>query len=236
MSVLGIIKKSTSSSAGDKLILGSSGLTYVFNENENAFASFYDVCCNKDADWCACLDDAGLSVLGFHAKVLALLNSIGTQANVTGLKSRGYVSESVVRKIILAESDSGRWAEALAVMSVKELVEISVDEGEYLLSVDEGVLVEELSYLCFQRKDWGLFVSCFTCLWHDVIKSLGRKALAINFARAKGIVASDGFAQFIKERNRHTGSTSVPFNLVTAYCKSEAAATAVARVGAKRKR
>ena len=145
MTVVGIIQKSPSNSAGDKFILGSSGLAYVFNESEDAFASFYDVCNEKDAAWCAILNDAGLTVLEFHAGILALVISMGTEAKVTGLKTRGYVSESVVRKIILAEFDSGRWAEPLAEMSVKELIEISVDEGGYLQTMDEGILVAELS-------------------------------------------------------------------------------------------
>ena len=102
MTVMGIIQKSPRNSAGDKFILGSSGLAYVFNESEDAFASFYDVCSEKDVAWCAILDDAGLTVLEFHVGVLALVNSIGTEAKVTGLKTRGYVSESVVRKTILA--------------------------------------------------------------------------------------------------------------------------------------
>ena len=102
-----------------------------------------------------------MSLLKFHADVLAFVNSIGRQADVIGLKTSGYVSASVVRKIILAEMCTGRWAEALMEMRVKELIDISVDEGDYRSCLDKDLLVGDLSHLCFSEKRLGAFVQLF---------------------------------------------------------------------------
>ena len=82
----------------------------------------------------------GIDGIGVSCGILVLVGSIGTEAKVIGLKTHGYVSESVVRKIILAEFDSGRWAEPLAAMSVKDLIEMYIGGGvELPLFSEEGL-------------------------------------------------------------------------------------------------
>ena len=103
-------------------------------------------------------------------------------------------------------------------MTVKDLSDISVDEGNHLSSVTQNMDVEELSYLCFGRTDWGLLVSCFTCLWHEFIEMAAKNEKKWgDLGQCQAIVSSVSFAECVRKRNEDIGTTCAPFNLLTGY-------------------
>ena len=57
MTLLGIIAKTPSSSAGGSFSLGAAGNTYVFQENAIELTSVYEACEQKQEEWTALSDD-----------------------------------------------------------------------------------------------------------------------------------------------------------------------------------
>ena len=104
---------------------------------------------------------------------------------------------------------------------MKDLCTLSVDEGKHLSTVDKGMHVEELSYLCFGRTDWGLLVSCFACLWHELIKLVTKTPKKWgDIGEYRALVASEPFAAYVRTQNtKNDGLTSVPVNLVSGYVR-----------------
>ena len=143
---------------------------------------------------------------------------LGMKADVCGFKSNSYCTGSVVRKIMLAEVAAGRWRSDMHEMTVKDLSAISVDEGNHLSSVTQTMPVEELSYLCFGRTDWGLLVSCFACLWHEFIDMARKNDKKWGkLCEAEAIVSSLSFAEYVRKQNSQIGTASAPCNLLTGY-------------------
>ena len=112
----------------------------MFHESLDVFTAFCEACLQMPEEWTALLDDMDLSMLEFRGKGFSLVLSIGRQADIFGLKSGA----------------AGRWGSPWHEMTGKDLCRLSVDEPEHLLSANKDMAVDELSYLCSGRTDWGL--------------------------------------------------------------------------------
>ena len=218
MTVLGIIKKAATSNSAGAFALGIHGHYYVFAEEPDNFLLFCETCTQMQEEWDTFFGDMGVSALSFHKQGIDLLVRLGMNADVCGFKRNSYCTGSVVRKIMLAEVAAGRWRSDMHEMTVKDLSAISVDEGNHLSSVTQTMPVEELSYLCFGRTDWGLLVSCFACLWHEFIEMAVKNDKKWGkLWEAEAIVSSMSFAEYVRKKNSQIGTASAPCNLLTGY-------------------
>ena len=219
MSLLGIIKKVPSASAGS-FTLGLGPNQYVFTRKFNEFKSFYEACAESQEHWAQLVDDMDLTMIDFHKRGLELLISIGRRSRVCGLMSSNYVSTSILRKIVLAECAAGRWRQEWSKMTVADLRILSVDEGEHLNSVRQDIRVSELSFHLFGRTDWGLMVSCFACFWHDLLQLIeNNKNKWGDTEQYEEMVSSEEFAEYVRKRNTYIGTTSAPINYVHGFIK-----------------
>ena len=79
----------------------------------------------------------------------------------------GYVHSFLRRKLVLGQlsSSSGRTNVQWSDVSVDCLKQLSPDVCDYLSRVPAKWSSADLSRLCTDRDDWGVFVSMFACLW-----------------------------------------------------------------------
>ena len=52
---------------------------------------------------------------------------------------------------------------------MREIQTISADSGDHLQEVENNVVSVALSYAVFGRVDWAIMLSCFVCLWMEVL-------------------------------------------------------------------
>ena len=156
-------------------------------------------------------------MLEFHENGLSLLPSIGRRADIYGLKSDRYASGSVLRKVVLAECAAGRWGSPWHEMTVKDLHRLSVDEAHHLSSVNENMAVDELSYLCSGRTDWGLCRPSISAGPAAVTKNPKKRG---DPKQRQAIFASESFAAYVRKCNEENLTTGVPINLVAGYTQN----------------
>ena len=74
------------------------------------------------------------------------------------------------------------------------------DQNDYLSSFPAKWSSADASRWCFERDDWGVFVSMFACLWGEVVKSYSR---AHRHGQVEG---SPGSSAGVCQESRHCGA------------------------------
>jgi len=97
---------------------------------------------------------------------LAPCNGGSIQALIGG----DYVQLSLVRQLTQGCIVHGNLQQC-SLQTVRAVKQIRIEEGKCLDAFPEEWTMEEVSRFVFYRPDWGMFVSMFSCLWDEVVRS-----------------------------------------------------------------
>ena len=124
-----------------------------------------------------------------------------------------YVHIFLRRKLVLGQLSvsPGRTNVQWSKVSVEYLKKMSPDVCEYLSHIPAKWSVADLSRLCTDRDDWGIFVSMFACLWGSVVKA---KAYQGHRDKLITLVTSDEFRGAAQDHVQRYGVAAHVLSLV----------------------
>ena len=111
---------------------------------------------------------------------------------------------------------SGRTNVQWSDVSVDCLKQLSPDVCDYLSHVPAKWSAADLSRLCTDRDDWGVFVSMFACLWGAVVKSKAYQKHEHRDA-LMALVASDKFRDAAQDHIQRYGVAAHVLMLVRQF-------------------
>jgi hypothetical protein len=216
MTILGVIDKpSPSNDAGD-IVLGLSKITYSLASDSKVFDVFWSAAGQVQAAWLSAIAPTH-DFSSCSDAVRDVVKLFGKAFQGFGVESDGYLTDFSVRKVCLAELAWKHRPVKWARVSLRELMEVSADQGEHLKHFPDDATASALSHFFFARHDWGLLVSCFACLWGEVADK--EEALRPLDSMCS-IVASADFANFVDDRRKVLGIAVAPYVAVRDYCRS----------------
>ena len=121
------------------------------------------------------------------------------------------------RKIIIGES-ARRKNEVNWETSMGEIQRISADSGDHLAEVETHVVSVALSYAVFGRTDWAIMLSCFACLWCEVV-SKRVDTDQWNMHKLLELLRSGTLSSLVAEYKQEHGYAPHPFILMEIYDK-----------------
>ena len=161
--------------AGNWFTLGLDNRQYRFCEDQSEFDSFYDGLAPVDVQWQQTLkhfDDEGeqFDLQKYCQAVRSLLSSAAASCSAFGLKNKGYCFDFAYRKFIIAEVRRNK-SQVNWETSMTEIQPLYADcSNKYLAEIEDTVVSVALSQAVFGRADWAIMLSCFACLWAEVVE------------------------------------------------------------------
>ena len=125
-----------------------------------------------------------------------------------------YTHDFLRRKLVLGQfihsshRSKLQWEE----IPVDMLKRMAPDQGDYLSSLPARWSCADVSRWCFERDDWGPFVSMFACLWGEVVKSYSQ--------HRQGLIAlarSEEFREAAQEYVKNHGCAAHVYTLVKQF-------------------
>ena len=158
--------------AGNCIQLGRCNGQYRFREDTSKFDRFYDGLEPMDRQWQQILkhlDESGFDMQKFCQAFRSLLSNAAASCSAFGLKTEGYCFDFAYRKFIIAEARR-RIGQVNWETSILEIQHLSADSGKYLAEIENTAVSVALSHAVFGRADWAILLSCFACLWSEVVE------------------------------------------------------------------
>ena len=102
---------------------------------------------------------------------------------------------------------------------MSEIQKISADSSDLLSEVDMHAVSVALSHAVFGRTDWAIMLSCFACLWSEVVtKRVYTKQWSLRDLLE--LLRSGRLSSIVAEYNRTQGYAPHPFKFMEIYEKS----------------
>ena len=227
MTMIGIIeavKSIPSTAAGDVFTLGSTGCQYRFCRDASKFDAFYDAFEAVDAQWQQIMQkhdelQGEFDFKNYCEEVRSVLVAAGIADHSFGLKAEGYCFDFAYRKIVIAEArrrkDEVKWETSMC-----EIQKISADSGELLDEIDTDVVSVALSHAIFGRTDWPIMLSCFACLWSEVVTRLVESKVW-KLADLLSLLRSGKLSSIVADYRQAHGFAPHPFVLMEIYMQSQ---------------
>ena len=208
--------------AGNCFTLGLDNVKYRFCEDKSKFDSFYDGLAPVDAQWQQTLkhfDEGGqFDLQKFCKAVRSVLSSAAASCSALGLKKEGYCFDFAYRKFIIAEVHR-RKGQVNWETSMLEIQQLSADSGKYLAEIETTVVSVAFSHAVFGRADWAIMLSCFACLWGEVVeKFVDTGAWKLNDLLE--VLRSDKLTSFVAVYTQAQGFAPHPCVLFEIYNRS----------------
>merc|ERR1712078_227151 len=108
----------------------------------------------------------------FYRHVKGTMSVAGNASSAFGLSAKKYCYDFAVRKFIIAEASKRNFCGQpphWETVSIREIRTASVDSGEHLELFQPDVSAAAASLCIFNRTDWAVMLSCFACLWQEVV-------------------------------------------------------------------
>ena len=99
-----------------------------------------------------------------------------------------------------------------------EIQRISADCGDLLGEVETHVVSVALSYAVFGRTDWAIMLSCFACLWCEVV-SKRVDTDQWDMHKLLELLRSGTLSSLVAEYKQEHGYAPHPFMLMEIYAK-----------------
>ena len=171
--LLGLITKESSAASqnfpADIFRLGLTQTEYVRSQNLGKSRAFLNAC-RKHGNSCQeLLAESSISeaLQRMHALVSDICND--SDGFLQARSREGYVRLHLMRKLMLTwlsvQPQSQHWGE----IDMKFLCDMAPDQKHFLDVFPLKWSAHDVSCFVFGRGDWGIFVSMFACLWHDVV-------------------------------------------------------------------
>lgn len=217
--LMGVVKKALGpcrNAGAPRFRLGLGQSEYVQCDPGDSLVQFLAACREQNGMWQAVLEEKDLqeAVHRVHATVYQLAQQSG--GAVQALSRDGYVRLSLVRKLFLGwvihrhSFQPQRWEAVKSTL----MGEMGPDEGKYLSAFPSSWSVAEVSTFMFGRADWGIFVSMFGCLWHDVVRGHTSKELST----LADTVSSPEFRDRVRALTAAAGHTLCPASVLAQMC------------------
>ena len=206
--------KVPSRNAGDSKVfrLGLMQNEYVRSKERGRITAFLNSCRKHGNVWKNILQQS--SINNVLQRVHLLLDAIADESEgaVKAGSREGYVRLHLVRKLFLTwlayQPQPQRWGH----VDIKVIQELSPDQKKYLDQFPEKWSVHDVSCLVFGRSDWGIFVSLFACLWHDVITRYVKDDA--DFEGLSNLLSTEPFRERARLSKEEAGHSICPANLV----------------------
>jgi hypothetical protein len=216
MTISGIIEKPSPSDDAGAIVLGLKKIKYKLALDSKVFDDFWGAAGQVQAAWLSAIAPTHDFATCTEA-VRDVVKVFGKAFQGFGVQSDGYLQDFTVRKVCLGELAwkyrPVKWAHVM----LRELMEVSADEGGYLQHFPNDATAAALSHFFFVRHDWGLLLSCFSCLWGEVVD---KEAALRPVDEMCDIVGSADFANFVDERRQELGISVAPYVAMRDYCLS----------------
>jgi hypothetical protein len=138
---------------------------YRFTHDSSMLESFLQACRTNPLQWPM---PGSLPALAAAARVVVV--AVGRQAVALQARVDGYVTDYLVRKLVLrrlvAEAREGRYIDWSAT-SLEQLRLTSADVGNFLARLPPQWSAADASWFFFDRPDWGVLISMYACLWKE---------------------------------------------------------------------
>ena len=212
-----------STAAGDIFTLGldTRNSKYRFCTEDSKFDDFYDALEPANALWQKLLqkiDGEPFDLSSFCKEVRSELQIAGDAHPAFGMKAEGYCFDFAYRKVVIAEA-SRRKDEVNWETSMGEIRKISADSGDLLDEVDTHAVSVALSHAVFGRTDWAIMLSCFACLWSEVVaKRVITKEWSLE--ELLELLRSGRLSSIVAEYKQAHGYAPHPFTLLEIYEKN----------------
>ena len=226
MTVIGIIepvkaRSGPSTAAGHIFTLGLNSNSYRFCTDDSKFHDFYDALEPANAQWQKFLQETEGKPLELYSvcrSVRSTLEVAGDAHPAFGMKAQGYLFDFAYRKVIIAES-ARRKNEVNWETSMGEIQRISADSGDLLGEVETHIVSVALSHAVFARADWAIMLSCFACLWSEVVTKLVDKKVW-KLTDLLSLLRSGRLSSIVAEYKQAHGCAPHPFALMEIYEKN----------------
>ena len=226
MTKIGIIETGTrkhsgpSTFAGEIFTLGLDKRMYRYCTDDSKFNEFYDALEPANAEWQKALqetDGKPFELSSFCQVTRSTLQVAGDAHPAFGLKAEGYCFDFAYRKAIIAECARSK-NEVNWETSMGEIQRISADSGDHLSEVETHVVSVALSHVAFGRTDWAIMLSCFACLWSEVV-SKRVDTDQWNMHKLLELLRSGTLSSLVAEYKQEHGYAPHPFILMKIYAK-----------------
>ena len=102
---------------------------------------------------------------------------------------------------------------------MSEIQKISADSNEYMGEIVATEVSVALSYAVFNRADWAIMLSCFACLWSEVVTKILDEGVCRLYDLLK-LLRSGGLSSFVAEYTQTHGFAPHPVVLINDYLSS----------------
>jgi hypothetical protein len=190
------------------VVLGLTNLNYVVTNDMEMFQQLHAACEAEAQHWKEALES---DVLGMTSMLRAIFKRIGVKGSFN-FQNDGYQVDHIIRKIVLATVTGRELCIDWSLVTRQQLRSMVADENEYLTTFPLQATAADISLEVFHRADWGMLVSCYACLWHEVVMKPIRPIHEIMTA-----VASDQFARFLTTFVQSSRGVPTPFVAVREF-------------------
>ena len=226
-----------STDAGDVFTLNS-GLQnrkyrFCTGPSESKFNDFFEALEESNAQWRQLLrmrDGLQLDLFQFGQKLRSVLQFAANAHSAFGIKSNGHCYDFAYRKFIIAETRR-RNGQFNWETSMGEIREISADSGDLLNEIDNSAISVSLSHAVFGRTDWAIMLSCFACLWSEVVRKRVDTG-EMSLADLLYLLRSGKLSSIVAEYKQAHGYAPHPLTLMEIYDRT---CRGVGDLGLKRK-
>ena len=219
MTKIGIIEGvQPSTAAGSSFTLGLENIKYRFCTDDSKFLAFYNALEPANFKWQKLLqetDGKPFELSSFCTALRSTLQVAGDAHPAFGLKAEGYCMDFAYRKLIIGET-ARRKSEVNWETSIGEIQRISADSGALLDEIETQVNCVALSHAVFGRTDWAIMLSCFACLWSEVVsKRVDKGEWSID--KLLELLRSGRLSSIVAEYKQAHGYAPHPFVIMEIY-------------------
>jgi hypothetical protein len=228
MTVIGIIEAVDSSSrpsrdAGLIFQLGLMKGSFRFCAEPSRFDAYFEAMETVNQQWSRTMDDMDDTKADFPTfcqRARETIVKASVASNAFFLKAQGYCFDFAHRKFVIGEAVRRKGNVDWSASNMQDIQSISADAGEYLQEIPAQVVSVSFSYAVLCRADWAVMLSCFACLWSEVMAKLVDTGVLGMSALIKLVISDELAANAVEYRQTH-GISATPYVLIEDYLQED---------------
>ena len=185
---------------------------YQYCDNPQIFTTFYNDFETANTKWATLGPLETLDFNMFCRHVKETMSVAGNASLAFGLRAEKYCYDFAVRKFIIAES--AYRPVSWETVSIVDIHTVSADSGKHLELLQPDVSAAAASKCMFDRTDWAVMLSCFACLWQEVVEKFINTSM-VDLNRLTEYLGSPAAAESVAAYIRKWGYPPHPYTVVS---------------------